>query len=233
MGHKKPRKVSKHGTQILIGAILGIGISLPLFKPFFCFYTFQQPSTAFFFAAMSVFLWFIKKPLDQKKDEIAKKIFYFLIGGIVAATCAMFITSMTVDLTRNYCVRDFEQLRSMIELEGKAVINKDINIIHNIYSADAVISRQDTNEAFQAYTYYSQKFTKEDHCDVNHSDYLVTDYSRDQVTITTSSMGSYGLQGGAGCTIAYANPPGSDLWVFKKMDGEWKIVHFEFNRKIE
>ncbi len=232
MGNYDLEQTTKHWGQLLIGAILGIGISLPLFKPFFCFYTFQEPLTAFFFAAISVFLWVIKKPLEEKKDEIAKKIFYFLIGGMVSATIVMFITLVTVDLTRTYCVGDFEQLKAMIEMEGNAVINQDINIIHNIYAADAVISKQDTNEVFQAYVYYSQKFTKEEHCNVNHSDYLVTDYARDQVTITTSSMGNYGLKG-EGCAQAYSNPPGSDLWVFRKIGNEWKIVHFEFNRKIE
>jgi len=138
---------------------------------------------------------------------------------------------VTVDLTRNYCVRDFEKLKALIELEGQAVINKDINIIHDIYSAGAVISREDTNEEYLANNYYSSKFIEENHCSVDHSDYLVTDFSRSQVTITTSSMGTYGFKGEE-CAQAYSNPPGSDLWVFRKTDEQWKIVHFEFNRKV-
>jgi len=232
MGQNELQQTSRDWKYVLAGAVIGGIIISLVFRSFFCFYTFQEPSTKFFFVAISVLLGVFKKQLDQIKDEIIKNSAYFLIGSIGAATIVMFITLATVDLTRNYCVRDFEQLKTMIEMEGEAVIKKDINIIHNIYSADAVISKQDTNEAFQAYIYYSQKFAEEEHCNVNHSDYLVTDYARDQVTLTTSSMGNYGLKG-EGCTQAYSNPPGSDLWVFRKIGNEWKIVHFEFNRKIE
>ncbi|MEP7134807.1 MAG: hypothetical protein ABI904_07720 [Chloroflexota bacterium] len=164
-------------------------------------------------------------------NELTGKIFNFVAGGLVAATLVMlFTTFLTPDLTKNYCVHDFDRLKTLIEMEGKAVIAKNIDTIHNIFTADAVISNHRTDEAFQAYTYYSQKFVKEEHCAVTHADFLVTEYSREQVTITTSSMGNYGLSG-AGCDKAYSNPPGSDEWVFRKQDGIWKIVRFEINLK--
>ena len=192
-----------------------------------------MPSATLLFTVASILIGLISNQVKRIETELTKRATYVLIGGLFVATLVMLATFFAVNLTKNYCVKDFDKLKTMIEMEGQAVINKDINSIHNIYSADAVISRQDTNEVFQAYIYYSQKFAEEDHCNVNHSDYLVTDYSSDQVTLTTSSMGSYGLHGGAGCTIAYANPPGSDLWVFRKIGNEWKIVHFEFNRKVK
>jgi len=233
MGKNELQKTSGDWKYILAGALVGGIIISLVFRSFFCLYTFQVPSATLLFTVASILIGLISNQLKRIETALTKQVAYVLIGGLFIATLVMLVTFFTVNLTRNYCVKDFDKLKTMIEMEGEAVVNKDINIIHNIYSADAVISRQDTNEVFQAYIYYSQKFTKEDHCDVNHSDYSVTDYSRDQVTITTSSMGSYGLQGGEGCTIAYANPPGSDLWVFRKIDGEWKIVHFEFNRKVE
>lgn len=232
MGNKKSKQTSGDWKFVLLGVIAG-GIMIALaFRSFYCLYTFQIPAATILFSVASILITFIRDELKRIKKETLKIITHFLIGGLFTATLVMLVTFFTVNLTKNYCVKNFDELKTMIEMEGAAVINKDINVIHNIYSADAVISRQDTNEVFQAYIYYSQKFVNEEHCHVNHSDYLVTDYARDQVTMTTSSMGNYGLKG-EGCTQAYSNPPGSDLWVFRKIGNEWKLVHFEFNRKIE
>ena len=232
MGQNELQQTSRDWKYVLAGASAGVIMIALAFRPFFCLYTFQVPAATILFSVASILITLIRNELKRIKEETLKAATYLLIGGLFAATLVMLVTFFTVNLTKNYCVKDFDKLKTMIEMEGDAVINQDINIIHNIYSADAVISRQDTNEVFQAYVYYSQKFTKEEHCKVNHSDYLVTDYAHDQVTMTTSSMGNYGLKG-EGCAQAYSNPPGSDLWVFRKIGNEWKIVHFEFNRKIE
>ena len=233
MGKNEAQQTSGDWKYLFAGAIAG-GIIISLaFRSFFCLYTFQVPSATLLFTVASILIGLISNQLKRIESELTKQVAYVLIGGLFVATLVMLATFFTVNLTKNYCVKDFDKLKALIEMEGQAVVNKDINSIHNIYSADAVISRRDTNEDSQAYVYYSQKFAEEDHCNVNHSDYSVTAYSKDQVTMTTSSMGSYGLHGGSGCTIAYANPPGSDLWVFRKIGNEWKIVHFEFNRKVE
>lgn len=232
MGQNELQQTSRDWKYLLAGTVIGGIIISLVFRSFFCLYTFQVPSATLLCTVASMLIGLISNQLKRIETALTKQVAYMLIGGLFVATLVMLVTFFTVNLTKNYCVKDFDKLKTMIEMEGEAVVSKDINIIHNIYSADAVISRQDTKEAFQAYIYYSQKFTKEDHCNVSHSDYLVTDFSRDQVTMTTSSMGNYGLKG-EGCTKAYSNPPGSDLWVFKKTEGEWKIVHFEFNRKIE
>ena len=64
-------------VQILIGAILGGGISLPLFRSFFCFYTFQEPSTKFLFAAASLLMGLFGNKINEIKDNITRKIIFF------------------------------------------------------------------------------------------------------------------------------------------------------------
>lgn len=219
--------------RVIIGAVIGgVGIGL-LFRTFFCYYTFQEPSIKFLFWGLTLIYGVWGNKLNDLMNELAGQIIHYVAGGLLAATLVMlFTTFLTPDLTKNYCVPDFEILKALIDREGEAVITRDIDTIHAIYTADAVVSRIDTHEAFQAYTYYSQKFATEEHCAVTHADYLVMDYSRTQVTVTTSSMGSYGALG-AGCTQAYSNPPGSDEWVFRKIAGEWQIVRFAFNKNTE
>lgn len=225
----------KAGTlkQVFIGAVLGGVLIWILFRSFYCFYTFQEPAFKFLVWGVALLYGFLGNRFLQARDELTNKIFNYLFGGVLAATLVMLATTLLVqDLTRNFCVRDFEVLKSMIETEGQAVIAEDIDSIHSLFTAGAVVSNLKTDEDFLAYTHYSIKFATEDHCAVTHSDYLVTEYSSEQVTLTTSSMGSYGPDG-AGCTLAYSNPPGSDEWVFRKTDGEWKILHFAFHKQTE
>lgn len=232
MGQNEPQQTSGDWKYVLAGAIVGGIIISLVFRSFVCFYVFQPTAATILTLSVSALIGVFRFIPGLIEVAAIRKAVYFLFGSLIAVIIVILIAFFSIGtFTKNYCVKDFDKLKAMIEMEGEAVLNKDINIIHDIYSIDAIISRQDTNQVFKAYEYYPNKFVTENHCTVSHSDYLVIDFSRNQVTITTSSMGTYGLKGEA-CNEAYSNPPGSDLWVFRKIGGEWKIVHFEFNRKV-
>jgi len=215
------------GGSVVAGLLL-----LFLFRPLFCFYTFQFPSASVVTVVSGIVSGILASALKTLEVKFVRPLAYILMGLLITLALAMLIIPFFTQLNMNYCVPDLPVFVDMIEQEEEAVIARDMSAIHSIYDPSAVVARADTLEYWQAYTYYSQKFAREEHCSVKHADFLVQEFSGEQVRLTTSSRGIYGI-GGQGCTIAYANPPGSDEWTFQKIDGKWKIVFFEFNKKSE
>jgi hypothetical protein len=212
------------------GAILGSVLLWISFRHLYCFYTFQFPAASVITFIVGVLSGILGNVLKSLQAKLLRTLTYILMWLLVTLAVMMIVIPFFTQLNKNFCVPDLPILINMIEQEGKAVIAKDMSTIRSIYDPSAVIARADTSEFWQAYNYYSLKFAREDHCTVSHSDYLVQDFSTDQVRLTTSSRGTYGEEG-QGCTKAYANPPGSDEWTFQKISGEWKIVYFEFNKE--
>ena len=214
---------------ILAGVFIAALILFFLFRSVFCFYTFEAPLVPWISGITGVLVVLLSSLFKTLDGKALKSLANLLMSLLVTLAVVILITPLAApQLDKNFCVADFETLVELIELEGEAVLHKDMNVIKRIYTSESVIARADTNEVWPAYIYYSKKFTEEDHCMVSHADYTVTEYTNEQVKITTSSMGSYGLPG-KGCNMTYKNPPGADQWTFQKINGEWKIISLEFN----
>lgn len=215
------------GGSVFAGILL-----LIMFRGLFCYYTFQVPSASFITMAFGALSGILASVLKSIEVRFLRPLAYFLMGLLLTLAVSMLVAPFITRMNMNYCVPDLPVLVDLIDREGLAVVNEDMSEIHSLYEANAVVVRADTDEYLPAYTYYSQKFAREEHCNVSHSDHTVQEYSDERVRLTTSNMGIFGIEG-QGCTIAYANPPGSDEWTFEKVDGTWKIILFVFNRKTE
>lgn len=212
-----------------VGVGFGLLLVLILFRKLYCFYTFQYPSASVITIVFGFASGILGNLLQSMEMKSLKPLAHLLMGLMITLAILMLVTPFLTELNKNFCVKDFQTLVSLIEEEGEAVVAKDMNTIRSIYDPSAVVSKADTAEVWQAYVFYSQKFASEEHCEVNHLDYLVQEFSTNQVRLTTGSRGTFG-RNGQGCISAYANPSGSDEWTFQKIHGEWKIVYFEFNK---
>ncbi len=220
------------------GAVIGLIIAFALFKRAYCFYAYQPGGAATIagLTAISAVLGGAIKFITDRKNNLLnvkgnENYIYMICSLLFAGAFVILVSPLFHQYDKNSCVSDFNKLVALTEQEGSAVINKNMDIIRNIYTPDAIVTREDTGESSQAYTFYSIKFTKEDHCTNSHGHYDVTSFTSNEVTMTTSSQGTWGWAG-QGCTLTFDNPAGSDQWTFNKINGEWKIVNFEFNRPI-
>ena len=221
------------------GAVIGLLLALLLFKRTYCF-TVYQPGGSFITAglgivsaAIGLLVRFPPAPWKKLLELRAWKRAVYL-------ACALFFTAALVALVsplfhqydRNTCTPDFDKLVALTARESTAVVTKNMDIIRDIYTPDAVVTQVNANQSWAAYTYYSQVFAQWDHCTNSQSQFQVTAASPFEVTLTTASQGSYG-PAGQGCTSVFDNPAGSNQWVFRKVNGQWKIVNFEFNRPVK
>jgi hypothetical protein len=221
------------------GAIIGLLLTLAIFKGAYCFYTYQ-PGGKFTIASLTLFsalFGSVFKLLTDPKNGPFRSIkidkyIYLVCGLVFAAALATGISPLFRQFDRNSCVGNFDELVALTDQESTAAIQKDMNIIHRIYTPDAIVTNQATRESWLAYKYYLVQFISTVHCTNNHGHYEVTNYTNTEITLTTSSQGTWGPSV-QGCISTFNNPAGSDQWTFKKVGGEWKIVNFEFNRPIE
>jgi len=224
---------------ILIGVAVGLVIAILLIKKSYCLNEYQ-PGTIGIFPGMAVIgtiatvVTSLSKYIFPKKFKISggtRKILLAAGGLFLAIGITLSFSPFVYRIDKNYCVKDFDQLVYLTNQEGTAVINKDMDIIHAIYVPDAVITRVDQNKSWPAYVYYSEKFANEEHCTNSHGNFDVVSYTATEVTMTTSSQGTWGWKG-QGCTFSFANPPGSNQWTFIRVGKEWKIINFEFNKPV-
>lgn len=219
------------------GAVIGLFVALLFFKRAYCFYAYQPGGLAVVsgLTGISAILGWVIKFITDRNNKLLKikgreKFIYMICSLVFTGAFVILISPLFRQYDKNSCVPDFDKLAALTDQEGSAVINEDMNIIRNIYTSDAVVTRADTNESWAAYSYYSKKFAAEDHCTNSHEHYDVINFLYDEVTLTTSSQGTWGPQG-QGCNLSFDNPAGSDQWTFRKINNEWKIVNFEFNRR--
>jgi hypothetical protein len=210
-------------------------IAFVVFKKAYCFYAYQSGGTlviATLTGISGIIAAVIKFIPDKSTIKIKgqEKYIYPICSLLFAGAFVILVSPWFHQYDKNSCVQDFDKLTALTEQEGSAVINKNMDLIRNIYTPDAVVTNVASGESWAAYTYYSIKFAGEDHCTNSHGHFDVINFTTDEVTMTTSSQGTWGLKG-QGCTLAFANPAGSDQWTFGKIDGNWKIVNLEFNNK--
>lgn len=228
-------KKAKPWHYVVAGVALGFLIVLALFKRFYCFYTFQPnaPTVAGGLAILGGIAGVIAKFVRDKEKISFKnvhKVFILTCGLFISIALAIFLLPLFFQMDKNFCVDGFDQLVALIKNEEQAVLTKNLSTIKEIYTPESVVTNAETKQSSQAYTFYSLKFADLDYCSATHGHFETVDFSPTEVTLTTSSQGTWG-QKGKGCTEIYNNPPGSDQWNFIKVDGKWKIQSFEFNKK--
>jgi hypothetical protein len=221
----------------VLGAVTGLIIALGLFKRAYCFYVYQPGGIAIIASltgVSAIIAGVIRFFTDRENNLIrikGKEIYIYTICSLLfTGAFVILVSPLFRTYDKNSCVQDFDTLVALTEQEGSAVVNEDMDVIRNIYTPDAIVTRANTGESWAVYSFYSIKFATEDHCTNSHGHYDVISFTPDEVTMTTSSQGTWGLQG-QGCTLSFSNPAGSDQWTFEKIGGEWKIVNFEFNKK--
>jgi len=235
---KMKTRITKNNPwfYLLIGSIGGLIIAILLLKKSYCLNAYQPsamnvfPGLAAIGIALAVLSTLIKDDLFKGNNFSKKyKSFFLVIGSLLfISAIAAWLSPLFYQFDKNYCAPDFTKLVSLTDQEGIAVINKDMNIIGNIYSPNAIVTRMDPRQSWPAYSYYANKFATEVHCTNSHGNYIVTSFTSDEVIMTTSSQGTWGILG-QGCNQVFDNPSGSDQWTFDRIDGTWKIVNFEFN----
>jgi hypothetical protein len=222
---------------LVLGAIIGLGLAILIFKPAYCFYAFQQGGTLIVSAItavaglLTVVTSFLPEERKNKfKIKRMKKYIYLVSSLFFIGALVILASPLIHQYDKNTCTPDFDKLVGLTDQEGSAVLHADLDAIKSIYTSDAIVTDIKTNESWPAYTYYANKFVNEEHCTDAHANYDVVSFSTDEVVMTTSSQGTYGPKG-QGCNITYDNPAGSDQWTFENIQGNWKIMNFEFNRK--
>jgi len=220
------------GRYISIGAIVGIVLIILFFKKTFCFYAYQPGGKLIpaILAGIGTLLGVLIKYVPTAIRNFIRKneeFILFICGLLLMSAVVIFVSPLFYKLDTNSCVDGFDELTTLLDQEGKAVIGKDMSIIRNIYYTDAIVTRETTGESWPAYIYYSNKFVTEDHCSNSRGNLDVISATSSEVTITTSSQGTWGYAG-QGCNQIYDNPLGSDQWTFQRIKGEWKIVNFKF-----
>ncbi len=214
-----------------MGAIVGFLVSLLFFRKLICFYTYM-PSGKILLGVLSglwVLVGFLVKPLEA---NLNKNILVFLLGTVLVLVAGTFLSPIFMDVEINACVRDFDNLIALIQMEEKAVTNSDLSLIEEIYEPKAIVLNAEEGELYPVYLYYSQKFEKQEVCEVTHFGFQVESYTRDQkqVSMVSGSQGSWGDKG-QGCYYPFYNPVGGDQWEFVKTERGWQISHFSFNNK--
>jgi hypothetical protein len=228
-------KKAKSWHYALAGVTLGLLVVGLLFKKLYCFYAFQ-PNAQFVTGGLVVLggiAGAIAKFIRDKEKISFKnvhKVFVLACGLFISVGVVIFLSPLLFQMDKNSCVDGFDQLVGLIRQEEQAALTKDMTIIKEIYTPDAVVTNAETKQPSQAYMFYSLKFAELDYCSATHGHFETVEFSTTEVIMTTSSLGTWGKVG-KGCTEVYNNPPGSDQWSFVKVAGKWKIQSFEFNRK--
>lgn len=118
----------------------------------------------------------------------------------------------------------------LIEAERQAVLEKRLDLIKAIFTADAIKTDAATGEPRNAIQDYAEDFQTEDHLEITHAN-LQFDIVDDTATVTNDSCGSL---------IDRKRDPGQreidyscvqcDRWTFRKdSKGQWWITSFTYN----
>jgi hypothetical protein len=228
---KKKNKTEKARFRlfIVVGLLLGLVLAFVFLKKIYCLYAYQSIISGLIASLISILIKYIPERPYKQFIKGNENYIYAVSAALLMGTLVIAVSLVFRQYDKNSCVDDFDKLVGLIEQEDVAVINKDMNIIRDIYTTTAIVTNVKSNQSLQAYTFYSIKFTQEEHCTNEHGHYEVVSFTSREVTMTTSSQGTWGVAG-QGCTQVFANPPGSDQWTFIKVANDWKIVNFEFNR---
>jgi hypothetical protein len=238
--------ISKLGVQqkkanswhyAVLGALLGLLIVLLSFKKFYCFYAYQEQASTVTggLVILATIAGLIAKFIGDKEKisfNNVHGVFFLVCGLFVSAGVVISFSPLFYQLDKNGCVERFDELVDLIRQEEQASLTKNMVIIREIYTPEAIVTNAEINQSSLAYTFYSLKFSELDYCTASHGHFEAVEFSSTEVTLTTSSQGTWGRTG-KGCTEIYSNDPGSDQWIFRKVDGHWKIDNFEFNRKLQ
>lgn len=219
---------------IAAGVVLGLVVTAAFYRKAYCFYVYQPGGTALI-AVMgggSALAAYAAKTLLAKVDGRYRRLVYAGAAAVITLVLVVFLSPLVRPLEKNQCVDRYDQILALIDQEGLAVRTKDMAIIRDIYTKDALVKAASTGETWPADSYYRKKFTEEEHCTNSHGSYQVVSFNSSEVILTTSSQGTWG-PAGQGCIYSYSGPDGSDQWTFARVSGQWKIANFEFNRLSE
>jgi ketosteroid isomerase-like protein len=184
-------------------------------------------------------LGFISFTKDEIQGKITKvqKIIIVIVAIIVGCIPIYFyipfyfpISSVPIS-DRPYQIRaDEEIMTRLIEAEAKAVNNRDICIIRNIFTSDAIIEDVINQRRWtDPVAHYESTFQELSYTNAINYSIKQTSNVRDEVTYTSASRGRF-INNKNHIPGEYNNPPGSNEWVFKKdSDGCWRIIRFRYN----
>jgi len=208
----------------LIEIVTGLITLLAIFSIIYLIaYLLAEPGKEFKFGFIKI----------TKKDEKKKAI--ILIIFVVVLTISSLILLLTVfskpethpnNLDNCPCHLSLDEAiaRKLIESEAEAVNSKDLNLIREIFFANAkIINQNNPNQMCNdPIVHYGNVFKNEYTRAVNYYIQPENNINDSVMIFTSASSGMFNNQ-------AYYNPPVSNRWVIKKdKDGCWKIAEFSY-----
>jgi hypothetical protein len=122
-----------------------------------------------------------------------------------------------------------QEITTLIHTEAWAVVYEHTETIDRIFAPDVTIIDRTNNETYHdPADLYDPKFKTYKFCSVSHYGIKISKITENTASATSGSYGDYGFNWQRTCSIHFDNPPGSDIWQFERIDGEWKIVSFSF-----
>lgn len=134
---------------------------------------------------------------------------------------------------------DEETLRQLVLAEAEASNARDLGIILDIFTAEAmVIEGHALDKPVPALQHYADEFAQKKFRGIEHFDIFLTErgLTRTAAWLTSGSRGEFSDNNGPwtlfenGSTLNSKTPYGSDQWTFNRDEaGCWVIVEFRFN----
>jgi hypothetical protein len=125
---------------------------------------------------------------------------------------------------------DFETFVQIIRAEERALLEKDISIIQEIYAPDAVMHDVGNNQEWtNVVEQYQHMIKEQDFQRHEHTDFALLGNNGEQAWVTSGIRGSFVITS-TNAVVEYENPSPSDHFTFNKNNsGCWVLTKVDYN----